>query len=321
MNILLLGGYRFLGRAIVDAALARGHTVSAFNRGNLPLPADVEQITGDRNAFALPPDRTWDAVLDTSGYTPRQAQATAAALHDRVGRYAFVSSISVYPFPMAPRLDETAPVAPLPHDSDDRAPRDPEVYGAHKAAFEAILEAALPGRVLAVRAGMIVGPHDFTDRFNSWIERAARPQPFIVPGDPAQPLQLIDVRDLAEWMVTSAERGLTGTYNVTGPQTPWRADDVAQICIEALGSGATQRAIASDELKALGILPWEHIAFWFEPDQRELMNVNVDRFFATHPRLRPLADTVRDTYAWLRTSDHSRAVALPPELELAALQR
>ena len=321
MNVLLLGGYRFLGRAIIAAAQARGHAVSAFNRGRLePMPG-VEQLTGDRNDPAFPPDRRWDVVIDTSGYIPRHVRSAAELLRDRVACYVFISSLSVYPFPMAAGLDETAPVQPMPAGSDPDDARDPETYGARKAACEAVLETAMPGRGLNVRAGFIVGPHDNSDRFNSWIERAARPQPLLVPGDPAQPVQLIDVRDLAEWIVQMAERRACGTYNVTGPERPLRLGEIAQTCIDATGGSGPAVVVPGADVRAAGIVPWEHIPFWLDPDEYGIMEMNVDRALVAGLRFRPLAETVRDTYAWLRTTDHRRLIELPAELERAVVEK
>ena len=239
MNILLLGGYLFLGRALIEAAQARGHTVTAFNRGNRPTMPGVEQLIGDRNAPEFPRERTWDVVLDTSGQAPRHTREAAKLLHDRIERYVYTSSIAVYPQPMQPNVDETHPVAVFPPDADPDDARDMANYGPRKAACEAAVDATMLGRVLTIRPGFIVGPYDFTDRFNAWIERAARPLPLLVPGDPAQPVQLIDVRDLAEWMIALAERGATGVYNATGPERPLRLLDVAQTCIEATGGSGT----------------------------------------------------------------------------------
>jgi 2'-hydroxyisoflavone reductase len=287
MDILLLGGYRFLGRAIIGAAQARGHAVSAFNRGNLtPLPG-VEQLTGERESPVFPQGRRWDAVVDTSGYVPRHVRSAASALRDRIDCYAFVSSLSVYPFPMPPNVDETAALL------DDAS------YGGQKAACEAVLDEVLPGRALAVRAGFIVGPYDNTDRFNTWIERAARPEPFILPGDPAAPLQLIDARDLGEWIVQMAERRAAGAYNVTGPERPLRAGDVAQTCIDATGSSAEIRVEPSTD-------PWEALPLCLKPDEYGIMQANIDRALASGLQVRPLADTVRDTHAWLVSRSRAR---------------
>jgi nucleoside-diphosphate-sugar epimerase len=229
MNILLLGGYAFLGRALIDAAHARGHAVSAFNRGRLPPMPGVEQLTGDRDSLALdlPAGRTWDAVIDTSGYVPRHTLGAARLLHDRIERYVFVSSLSVYDLPMPPDSTEDAVVQTMPDgaDFDDRS--NVETYGPRKLACEQAVADVMPGRALVVRPGFIVGPHDYSDRFNAWIERAAVAAEMIVPGDPQHPMQLIDVRDLATWMIAMTERRATGVYNATGPERPMALLDVA----------------------------------------------------------------------------------------------
>ncbi len=320
MNILLLGGYAFLGRALIEAAQARGHALSAFNRGNRATMEDVEQITGDRNALVLPDRRSWDVAIDTSGQAPRHTRGAADALRDRVGHYIYTSSISVYPNPILAGINESAPVAQFPPDANREDARDVENYGPRKAACEDALAAVLPaGSILIVRPGFIVGPHDYSDRFNSWIERAARPQPFLVPGDPQAPVQMIDVRDLAQWMIVMAERRVSGVFNTTGPERPLRLIDVAQTCIDATGSGAAPLVVASGDLKSAGVIPWDHIPFWFEPEDYGLMEVNIDRALTAGLHFRPLAETVRDTYAWLQTSDHPRRVIFPPEIESAAI--
>jgi len=280
----------------------------------------VEQITGDRNALVLPDRRAWDVAIDTSGQAPRHTRGAAEALQGRIAQYIYTSSISVYPSPILAGATESAPVAQFPPGANREDARDLENYGPRKAACEDALAAVLPaGSILIVRPGFIVGPYDYSDRFNEWIERAARPQPFIVPGDPEAPMQMIDVRDLAEWMIAMAERRAAGVFNATGPERPLRAIDVAQTCIEATGSSATPLVISSDDLKAAGVIPWDHIPFWFEPDEYGLMEVNVDRALTAGLRFRLLAETVRDTYAWLQSSDHPRRVVFPPDIENAAL--
>ena len=172
MELLLLGGYRFLGRAVIAEAHSRGHSVTAFNRGSITPLDGVEQITGNRDDPSALRGRRWDAVIDTSGYVPRHIRAAAELLRDSIDRYIFVSSISVYP-DETEVVEESAPLRVLPPGAD------PDVlvldyYGELKALCEAAAEAAMPERSVAVRAGMIVGPYDFSDRFNSWIARGAR---------------------------------------------------------------------------------------------------------------------------------------------------
>ena len=260
-------------------------------------------------------------AIDTSGQAPRQTRGAAELLRDRIGRYIFTSSISVYPDELQAYADENTPLAAFTAGADPDNWRDMENYGARKAACEAELEALLPGRVLTIRPGFIVGPHDYSDRFNSWIERAARPQRLLVPGDPNQPVQFIDVRDLAEWMIRLAEAGTTGAFNATGPERPVPLLEMAQTCIDATGGRGAPLVVASEELKAAGVVPWDHIPFWLEPGEFGLMESNIDRALAAGLRFRPLADTVAATYAWLQTSDHERRVLFPPELEAAAISR
>jgi 2'-hydroxyisoflavone reductase len=259
-------------------------------------------------------------VVDTSGYIPRHVRATAELLRDAVERYVFVSSLSVYADPMPAGCDESAPRKALPAGAEaNGTDLTGETYGARKALCEDVLDELMPGRNVAVRAGFIVGPYDNTDRFNSWIERAARNEAFLVPGDPHAPLQMIDVRDIAAWIVGAAEARLHGPYNVTGPVPPLTVLDVARACIAGTGSAAEPVVVPSAVAQAAGVVPWQHIPFWFEPEDGGIMQMNVDRALATGLALRPLVDTVRDTYAWLRTSDHERLLVCPPELERAAV--
>jgi 2'-hydroxyisoflavone reductase len=319
MKLLLFGGYTFLGRAIIDVAQECGHTVTAFNRGNIQPPPDVEAIRGDRKDPSVLRGRCWDAVIDTSGYIPRHVQAALEALGDGVGTYVFVSTLSVYADPIPYGCDESAPRNVLAGGTDPNTPVTSETYGAQKALCEDALEAALPGRNVAVRAGFIVGPHDYSDRFNSWVERAARGDRFLLPGAWNAPLQMIDVRDLAAWIVGAAEARLCGPYNVTTPPYGYNALDVARACVAGTGSRAEVVVVDSETVKTAGLVPWEHIPFWMEPAEYALMRVSVERALATGLRMRPLVDTVRDTYAWLRTSDHIRRIICPPGLERAVM--
>lgn len=317
MQLLLLGGYRFVGRAVIAEAQSRGYTVTAFNRGNLtPLPG-VEQIAGNRDDPSALRGRSWDIVVDTSGYVPRHVRAAAEVLRDSIDRYVFVSSLSAYAQHTA-GADESAPLAVLPADADPAVYAN-ERYGELKAACEAAAADVLPGRAIAVRAGFIVGPYDNTDRFNSWIERAARDEPFLVPGAADAPEQMIDARDLAAWMLSAAEHTLSGPFNVTGPLEPITALDVARACIAGTGSRGVPVVVPSEVAIAAGIEPWKHIPFWLEPEDYGLMQASIARAVTTGLTTRPLAETVRDTYAWLQTIDRQRLITLPPELERAAL--
>lgn len=320
MKLLLLGSNRFLGRAVIEAAKARGHVVTAFNRGNQPPVTDVEEVHGDREDPSVLAGRHWDAIVDTSGYVPRHVYEAAEVLHDNVGTYVFVSTLSVYQDPMPPGCDESSPRKTLPEGSDPNGPDlAGEAYGAKKALCEDALQLIMPGRNIVVRPGFIIGPHDYTDRFNSWVERASRSEPFLLPGDPGAPLQLIDVRDIATWIIAAAETRLNGAYNVTAPAKPHTAMEVARACLRGTDSQADIVVVDPDIAKGAGLVPWQHIPFWMEPEIYSVMQMNIERALATGLSIRPLVSTVRDTYAWLRTTDHPREIACPPELERAAI--
>ncbi|HJS94951.1 MAG TPA: NAD-dependent epimerase/dehydratase family protein [Solirubrobacteraceae bacterium] len=304
MRLLVLGGTLFLGRHIVDAARGRDHELTLFNRGRTvtaPIPG-VEQIHGDReHDLARLAGRRWDAVIDTSGYLPRVVGASAQALAETVDRYLFVSSISAYGRFPEPGLDESAPTAPDP-------PPDTEDILAHyaelKAACERRLEQIMPGRVLVVRPGLIVGPHDPTERFTYWVRRAAAGGRVLAPRAPDQPVQLIDGRDLAAWIVRMAEAGATGIYNATGPATPLTFGPMLERIVGATGGGAELVWIDEGRLAEAGVQPWDELPLWLDldrqPDFRGFLAVDIGRALDAGLSFRPLEETAADTLAWVR---------------------
>src|SRR5437016_1680635 len=227
MKLLILGGTRFVGRHLVTAALARNHEITLFNRGNHPSAdlTNVEMIYGDRDSdLAKLQGGRWDAVVDTCGYLPRTVRASAEILSDSVDAYVFISSQSVYVDVSVPGVDESAPVKLLTSEQLDQANAIDSsgqasaatygaMYGGLKALCEQSVEEVLPNRVLIIRPGLIVGPHDYTDRFTYWVVRVARGGEVLVPAPPDRHVQFIDVRDLAEWIVRMIERKQTGVYN------------------------------------------------------------------------------------------------------------
>src|SRR3954470_5339632 len=218
MKLLILGGTIFLGRYLAEAALERGHDLTLFNRGqhNSELYPDVEKLRGDRDGgLDVLRGRRWDAVVDTSGYLPRLVRASAELLADAVEHYTFISSISVYPHFRSLGQDESAPVGTLDNPSVEEITG--ESYGPLKALCEQAVEQALPGRTLVVRPGLIVGPHDPSDRFTYWVRRVAQGGELLAPAGRDWHTQIIDVRDLAEWTLRMVERRQTGVYNATGP--------------------------------------------------------------------------------------------------------
>lgn len=314
MKLLLLGGPRFLGRAVIEAALERGHEVTLFNRGTTGagLYPDVERIVGDRDGdLDNLRGRVWDAVVDTSGYVPRVVGASARLLADAVGHYVFVSSISVYAS-LAEPADEGSPLAELSTPGSEDVSTD---YGALKALCEREVEAAFPGRSTQVRAGLIVGPHDPTGRFTYWPHRIARGGDVLVPGPAWRQVQLIDVRDLAAWMVTAAEGRLAGPFNATGPATMGAVIDAARRV-----SGSSARSVEVDDafLVAQGVGEWLELPLWVDAagDARAVFSADTTRATAAGLVLRPLDDTVAATLADAELVD---GVGLAPEREAELL--
>jgi len=290
MRLLILGGTIFLGRHVAAAALAAGHEVTLFHRGRSGaelFAGEVERRTGDRaRDLAALATGEWDLVIDTSGFTPRDVLAGARLLEPRAARYAFVSTAGVYAgWPEEPDLDETAPV----HACDPEAgPQDGD-YGTLKAGCErAVLAAFGPERSLAIRAGLLVGPHENVGRLPAWIERAERGGPLVAPGPPERPLQLLDARDLAAWMLAT---DATGARNAVGATQPMRA------LPEALGAAERTVYVSDDALLVTGIEPWTELPFWL-PDRQFPGALRLDDR-AAGPPTRPLAETVADTRRWM----------------------
>ena len=301
MDLLVVGGGVFLGASLVDAALARGHRVTVFNRGRARSvwPADVEVAVGDRTSdLARVAGRRFDAVIDTCGYVPADLRASAAALAG-VGRYCFVSSISAYAsFAHAPIVESDALAASNDTAEDDR---NRDHYGAQKAACERVVERAFGERALIVRPGLIVGPRDQTGRFSHWPWRALGGGEVLVPAVPASTqIQVIDVRDLAEWTVRAIEDQRSGAYNATGPQggtLDWPT--LLETCIAAARGRAAPPlatvAVAEDFLLANGVAPWNELPLWVPSSDAERVGfarVDCSRAVAAGLVTRPLADTV-----------------------------
>src|SRR6476659_4053006 len=313
-RLLVLGGTRFLGRAVVEAALAHGHEVTLFNRGqtNAELFPSVEKLRGDRSAdLSALRGRAWDVVVDVAAYFPRVVETSVRALADS-GRYLFVSSVSVYANQSVPQFE----------DSELEALADPEdtsydTYGARKAACEAVVQRAFGDRATIVRPGLIVGPHDPTDRFSYWPKRIAAGGRVLAPGDPGDPVQFIDVRDLAEFIVRLAESRRGGVFNATG--RPISFGDLLDACRAVTGSGAQLVWVPSSDLLAAGLDPWMGVPLWIGVPGWEAANrVPIDRALEAGLAFRPLAETIR---AALRDETAPTMVtALPRQRETELLQ-
>ncbi len=319
MKLLVLGGTKFLGRHAVDAALADGHDVTIFTRGrtNPELFPEVEHLQGDRDgALDALRNGSWDGVIDTSGYVPRIVRQSAELLHDRVERYVFVSSISVYSDFSAP-VGEQSPVAEL---EDPATEEIMEHYGALKAACERVVAEAYGDRSARVRAGLIVGPYDPTDRFTYWPRRIARAGKVLGPGDPGAPVQFVDARDLAAWLVRLALAGPGGTFNATGPAQPLTFVELLERARAAIGSDADIVWVDDERLLGAGVEPWSELPLWLPGSEYAGMaRADISSALAAGLTFRPVEETVADTLAWDRTVDGDRpTLAHDKEQEILA---
>jgi 2'-hydroxyisoflavone reductase len=301
MRLLILGGTRFVGRHTAAAALARGHQVTLLHRGRSApgLFPEAEHLIGDRHGdLAALRGRTWDAVIDPAAYHPDDVTAVLAALGAAPPPYLLVSTISVYADPTKP-IDERSPV--VPSAPPDASRDDLASYGGRKIAAEAALAAALPAeRRLIVRPGLIVGPHDYDDRFPWWLRRVAAPaRPLIAPGDPEAPVQLLDVRDLAAWLIDAVEQGRTGLFNAVGPATHLSMTAFLDTLVTTLGAARELVWVSDEVLVAQQVRPFAELPFWGPAQLAGACRVDASSARAAGLAFRPLADTVRDTWAWI----------------------
>jgi 2'-hydroxyisoflavone reductase len=298
VKILILGGTKFLGRHLVGAAVARRHEVTLFNRGqtNPKLFPELETLVGDRdgNLEALK-GRRWDAVIDTSGRVPRIVKASAALLADAVEHYSFLSSVSVYADRSVRGIDEDAPVTQLSDENSEDVGAD---YGVLKARCEREVTAAMSGRALNVRAGLLVGPYDETGRFTYWPRRISRGGEVLAPGHPDRPIQFIHARDLADWIIKMAEGRHTGTLNATGPEQPLTMAQFLEACREVTGSDARFTWVDEDFLLERKVIAFTELPLWLRRVSEGMLAVNTEKALAAGLTFRPLAATIRETLAW-----------------------
>jgi 2'-hydroxyisoflavone reductase len=311
VRLLILGGTVFLGRHVVDAALARGDDVTIFTRGVHAVPDGVEHRVGDRSAdVSSLEDGEWDAVIDTSGFEAGHVRRLAEVLGDRIGHYVFVSSVNVYPAWPEEVVDESSAVW---ESGDD--------YGAQKALSEQALEETLPGRVATVRAGLICGPHDNVFRLPWWVRRIAQGGRLPAPGEPDRRVQLVDARDLAAFMLGLADQRAAGAFNGTAPANQQTMGEVLNAAVDATGSGAELVWVPDERLQALEIEPWIELPLWLpEASFPGTWQVGTERAQAAGLRCRPIGETVADVWAWLRGGGESeldawRSEHRPPLME------
>lgn len=335
MNVLIVGGTGFLGGAMTDAAVALGHRVGVLTRGRTQraLPPGVEALHADRSAdLSILKARSFDLVVDTCAFTPDAVAALLDALDTRVGRYALVSTISVYSAFDAPGTTEDAPTTPATEaqraavaalSSDDRA-RAAAIAGAYGPLKRACEEEAirkLGARALVLRAGILAGAGDASDRLTYWVRRVDEGGTFACPGEPDRPVQLIDVRDVAAWTMLAAARGVGGVFNITGPPVPMRA--LLETCRASANSTARVHWVSEEATLAAGLVPWTEVPLWAPRNGGvfgHIFEVSTQRAVAQGLRVRALAETVADVLAWDRGQRHRPLRAgLPPEKEARLL--
>ena len=313
MKLLVLGGTKFLGRAIVEAALAAGHEVSIFTRGqtNPDLFPEAEHLVGDRDGdLAALEGGRWDTAIDTSGFYPRVVRASAELLAGRVEHYTFVSSVSVYADLSTPPSESSA-VGTMEDESLEELGDEFQYYGPLKALCEAEVERVFPGRALIVRPGLIVGPHDPTDRFTYWPRRLDRGGELLAPAPPDEPVQFIDVRDLAGWIVRMVEQSRTGTFNAVNEGLPW----------SELLAGADVTWVDSSFLVKQGVGEWMELPLWIaDPAFAGHARTDVSRALEAGLTFRPVEETIRDTAEWdAKRGEGKLAAGLAPEREAELL--
>jgi 2'-hydroxyisoflavone reductase len=313
MKLLVLGGTQFVGRHIVEAALARGHAVTLFHRGktNPGLFPKAQEILGDRDGgLDALRDGTWDAVLDVNGYLPRLVRDSVSALSTSAGHYVYISTLSVMADHGASGQDENSPRASFAGITTEEITG--ETYGPLKAACEAEVEKGAPGRHAILRPGFIVGPWDHTGRFNYWLRRASEGGTMLAPGDPTAPVQFVDARDLAAFVLLVAEKRKPGTYHSVGPREPliWR--DLFEEVRRATGADTRVVWVPEDFLESHKIQPGE-LPMRFRGSDG-LARTSSAKAIAEGLTFRPVSHTIRDTLSW--DSLHGRRdVGLSPARE------
>jgi len=319
MRVLILGGTQFIGRHIAEALLSAGHVVTVLNRGQSPdeLPDAIERLRGDRDrglaGLSALSGRAWDACVDTCGFTPRQVRPSAELLRSAVGRYVYVSAVSVYGDPQERPVDETRPRQPPV--GEDVTEVNQETYGALKVACEDLLQEQYGDRCTLLRPQVVVGPHDQSGRYAYWVHRAAQGDEMLAPGDGSDHVQVIDVRDVARFAVHVVERDLAGPFNLAGPRMTWTA------FLKLLG--ATNLVwVAAETLQAAGVTEFELPLYRHERGPRSgLMDVSNERARRAGLVVSDPAATLRDVRAWMEGRNLPVDLTREREAELIRISR
>lgn len=324
MKILIIGGTRFLGRHLVESALARGHEVTLFNRGksNPDLFKQVQTIRGDREKDLDQIAGVYDAVIDTCGYFPRIVRMSAEALKGKARSYVFISSISVYAGFSKIGINESDPVGKIEDETIEEITG--ESYGPLKALCENAVQDVFGEQALIVRPGLIVGPHDPTDRFTYWPVRVARGGDVLTPEKPDVPIQIIDVRDLSDFVIELLQQNEFGVFNATGPAHELTLGAMLNACKQVSGSDANFKWASVEFLNQNQVAPWSDMPVWVPnvPEDAGFSRVDISKGMRSGLKFMPLEKTIRDTIDWekSRSSDHEWRAGLKPDREKELLR-
>lgn len=316
MKLLILGGTGFLGHYLVDAALKHGHSVTVFNRGrnNNVIGSEVEKLVGDRKDNLNPlKGRQWDAAIDTCGLAPWDVKLSANMLADNVEHYTCISSISVYSKLDKPGIDENTKVCTLSEEEMDEMKSDPtgnalyKYYGAAKYLCEQEAERAMPGRILNIRPGLLVGAYDRTDRFTYWVRRVAAGGEVLCPGKPDAPVQFIDAADIAEWIIKACEKRVVGVFNATGPKDPLTMGCLIENIREISKSNAVLKWVSEEFLLNNNVQYWSDMPLWIPEriNSPGFLCADINKALNKGLKFRPLSQTIQSILDWDRTRDKS----------------
>jgi 2'-hydroxyisoflavone reductase len=325
MQLLILGGTNFVGRHLAERAMADGHSVTLFNRGrtNPGLFEDVEEVHGDRDGGLDPlKGRTFDRVVDVSGYVPRVVRQSAEMLQDATDHYTFISSVSVYTDFTTTGIDEDSPVAPPLDVAVEDITRD--TYGPLKVLCEEVVRSVYRERCAIVRPGILAGPFDDTDRFTYWCMRASKGGEFVAPDDPARPVQFIDARDLATFTLKTSVDLLHGVFNATGPlKDALRWGDFLESCVEVAAGDARPVWVPERVLRDAEVNLGSELPLYAPLDHPGFATVDCGRAIAAGLEFSPLKRSIEDTLRWARDAGHDLTAGMTQgrEEEILEAQR
>jgi 2'-hydroxyisoflavone reductase len=324
MKVLIIGGTRFVGRHLVEAALARGHRVTLFNRGqtNPGVFPELETILGDRETdLEKLAGHHWDAVVDTCGYYPRVVGLSAQALKGSVDQYVFISTVSVYADFDRVGIDEDYRLGTIEDETVEEFSGG--TYGPLKVLCEKAVGEAFPEGMLIIRPGLIVGPYDPTDRFTYWPVRVARGGKVLAPVGPDEPTQFIHARDLADFIFRCIEAKTTGIFNVVGPEEPCPIGELLGTCKRVSGSDAEFVWASEEFIAEQEVAPWMELTVWVSAaDGKGMLQVSNARARAAGLRFKSTEEVVRETLEWAKSRpvEHEMRAGLKAEREAELLE-